>query len=564
MQDDSITIICSVIPKVNLAFQQNSVAIITEIELRNRSDKSFRELELVLTSAPKFLIERTWYIDQLEAGSDVIIDDIRVELNSEFLRGIYESLRGEMTFTLKAGIDVLDTKTEIVELLAKDEWVGTRILPEILAAFVQPNDATVQTILRDTSKILEAGKQLASIEGYQSKSPRRVAIMVSAVCKLDLSYANPPASFEEEGQRVRLPSKIAATRLATCLDTALLFASCLEQAGLNGLIIFTQGHAFTGCWLSDDDLSSAIIYDAQALRKRCKLNELIVFETTLCTSKPPTKFSLAKQEAEDKLENDDAFVLAIDIKRARAARIKPLSDKDLIGEDQGEVRVDEVELPIEIITDVPEQAYKETEVPDLILDTPEARIENWKRQLLDLTMRNRLLNFTARARAKEEMHIFASLRPEQIDLSRTGAEGIRDLKHFLEYAQRGATALTEATGAPGGFFDSPFEQAVAEKLEAKGWITHSQVGVSGFRVDLGVINPDAPGTYLSAVECDGASYHSSATARDRDFLREQVLRDLGWEVLRIWSTDWWIDSESALERVDEELKKLLEQYRAEI
>ena len=398
-------IISSVIPKVNLAFQQNSVAIITEIELRNRSDKNFRELELVLTGSPKFLIERTWHIDQLEAGSDVIIDDIRVELNSEFLRGIHESLRGEMTFTLKAGTDVLDTKTEIVELLAKDEWVGTRILPEILAAFVQPNDATVQTILRDTSKILEAGKQPASIEGYQSKSPRRVAIMVSAlwsaVCKLDLSYANPPASFEEEGQRVRLPSKIAETRLATCLDTALLFASCLEQAGLNGLVIFTQGHAFTGCWLSDDDLSSAVIYDAQALRKRCKLNELIVFETTLCTSKPPTKFSLAKQEAEDKLENDDAFVLAIDIKRARAARIKPLSDKGLVVEGQGEVQIDEVELPVEIIADVPEQAYNETEVPKLVLDTPEARIENWKRQLLDLTMRNRLLNFTARARAIE-------------------------------------------------------------------------------------------------------------------------------------------------------------------
>ncbi len=405
MQKNNITIISSVIPKINLAFQQNSVAIITEIELRNHSDKNFSELELVLTGSPKFLIERTWHIDQLEADSDVIIDDIRVELDSEFLRGIHESIRGEMIFILRVGTEVLDTKTEYVELLAKDQWVGTRILPEILAAFVQPNDSTVQTILRDTSKILEAGKQSASIEGYQLKSPRRVANMISAlwsaVCKLDLSYASPPASFEEEGQRVRLPSKIAETRLATCLDSALLFASCLEQAGLNGLVIFTQGHAFTGCWLSDDDLSSAVIYDAQALRKRCKLNELIVFETTLCTSKPPSKFSLARQEAEDKLESDDAFVLAIDIKRARAARIKPLSDKDLIGEAQGEVHIDEIELPIEIITDVPEQAYNDTEVPELVLDTPEARIENWKRQLLDLTMRNRLLNFTARTRAIE-------------------------------------------------------------------------------------------------------------------------------------------------------------------
>ncbi|WP_174627721.1 DUF4011 domain-containing protein [Candidatus Methylobacter favarea] len=164
-------------------------------------------------------------------------------------------------------------------------------------------------------------------------------------------------------------------------------------------------------------------------------------------------------------------------------------------------------------------------------------------------------------RAKEEMHVFASLKPEQIDLSRTGAEGIRDLKHFLEYAQRGVCALTEAVGAPGGFFDSPFEQAVAERLHAKGWVTHSQVGVSGFRIDLGVINPDAPGLYLSAIECDGASYHSSATARDRDFLREQVLRGLGWEVIRIWSTDWWIDPQSALERVDEQLHTLLADYR---
>jgi predicted metal-binding transcription factor (methanogenesis marker protein 9) len=97
-----------------------------------------------------------------------------------------------------------------------------------------------------------------------------------------------------------------------------LFASCLEQSGLNALVIFTKGHAFTGCWLSDDDLSSTVIYDAQSLRKRCQLNELIVFETTLCTHKPPAKFSLAKQEAEDKLNNDADFVLAIDIKRARS------------------------------------------------------------------------------------------------------------------------------------------------------------------------------------------------------------------------------------------------------
>ncbi|MBN0617346.1 DUF559 domain-containing protein, partial [Pseudomonas aeruginosa] len=91
-------------------------------------------------------------------------------------------------------------------------------------------------------------------------------------------------------------------------------------------------------------------------------------------------------------------------------------------------------------------------------------------------------------------------------------------------------------------YDSPFEEAVANALRRKGWQVVTQVGVSSFRIDLAVVDPDAPGRYLAGVECDGATYHRSATARDRDKLREQVLRGLGWEILRIWSTDWWIDA----------------------
>ena len=161
-------------------------------------------------------------------------------------------------------------------------------------------------------------------------------------------------------------------------------------------------------------------------------------------------------------------------------------------------------------------------------------------------------------RARQEMHVFATLRPEQIDLSRTSAEGVRDLKHFLEFAERGAKALAEAVYGSQGDYDSPFEEAVAIALAEKGWTVHPQVGVSGFRIDLGVVHPDAAGRYLAGVECDGATYHRTATARDRDFLREQVLRGLGWEIIRIWSTDWWTDAVSALVSVHEKLEALLE------
>jgi very-short-patch-repair endonuclease len=165
-------------------------------------------------------------------------------------------------------------------------------------------------------------------------------------------------------------------------------------------------------------------------------------------------------------------------------------------------------------------------------------------------------------RARQELRVFSSLRPEQMDLSRTQALGVRDLKHFLEFAERGARALGEAVAGSIGGFDSPFEQAVCVALSERGWTLHSQVGVSAFRIDLGVIDPDAPGRYLSGIECDGATYHRSATARDRDKLREQVLRGLGWEILRIWSTDWWIDKAGTVEKIHGQLEALLSDSRS--
>jgi very-short-patch-repair endonuclease len=159
-------------------------------------------------------------------------------------------------------------------------------------------------------------------------------------------------------------------------------------------------------------------------------------------------------------------------------------------------------------------------------------------------------------RARHELRVFASLRAEQMDLARTQALGVRDLKHFLEFAERGARALVEVSPGSLGGFDSPFERAVAAALSGRGWQVQTQVGASSFRIDLGVIDPDAPGHYLAGVECDGATYHRSATAKDRDKLREQVLRGLGWDVLRVWSTDWWINPDGTLDKLDAGLREI--------
>ena len=148
--------------------------------------------------------------------------------------------------------------------------------------------------------------------------------------------------------------------------------------------------------------------------------------------------------------------------------------------------------------------------------------------------------------------------PEQIDLARVRAAGVRDLKHYLEFAIRGARALAQQSSPTGLDPDSPFEVAVIKMLRDRGWVVHPQVGCSGYRIDLAIVDPRAPGRYLAGIECDGRAYHSGATARDRDRLRQHVLESLGWRIYRIWSTDWWMNPEGEVEKISASLHSLLE------
>jgi very-short-patch-repair endonuclease len=159
-------------------------------------------------------------------------------------------------------------------------------------------------------------------------------------------------------------------------------------------------------------------------------------------------------------------------------------------------------------------------------------------------------------RARARMTVVSSLRAHDLELGRSRAEGVRLLRAYLEYAEHGTTTLPAATAVDGGRgFESAFEQEVFEELTRRGLTVHPQVGCSGFRVDLAVVDPETPGRYLLGVECDGATYHASATARDRDRLRQEVLQSLGWRLCRVWSADWIRDREAQVRRVLSALEK---------
>ncbi|MGH8545684.1 MAG: DUF3320 domain-containing protein, partial [Gammaproteobacteria bacterium] len=162
-------------------------------------------------------------------------------------------------------------------------------------------------------------------------------------------------------------------------------------------------------------------------------------------------------------------------------------------------------------------------------------------------------------RARREVIVFSTLKADQVDLARSRARGVRDLKNFLEYAERGPAAIAEATQPDlDASFDSPFEEAVFDALVERGWQVHKQVGCARYRIDLAIVDPEVSGRYLLGIECDGANYHRAKTARDRDKLREGVLRDLGWALHRIWSTDWWTDPEREMRKLENALERARE------
>ncbi|MFH0967379.1 MAG: DUF3320 domain-containing protein, partial [Methanobacteriota archaeon] len=169
-------------------------------------------------------------------------------------------------------------------------------------------------------------------------------------------------------------------------------------------------------------------------------------------------------------------------------------------------------------------------------------------------------------RARKEVVVFSSLRSDQIDLSQTRSQGVKLLKNFLAFAQQGTLAISEVCSSGSFGMSSPIEEEIAARLRLLGRSVHLYVGCGGYRIDLAVEDPQEPGWYLLGIECDGANFTQSRTARDRFRLQDEILRGLGWELHRVWSSDWWDNPDREIERIESAiigaiLKRTIERSR---
>ncbi len=403
MDDGDIGIVCEATDNVGLAYHQNRVPVVREIAVENRGGHALADLLLTVTSEPPAIRPYALRIDAIAPGGRARVEAPDVTLDPAILRGLTEAVALELVIEVAGGLPdgssgvlarhVLARHVLPLRLLPPAQWGGCRSAPEVVAAFVRPNDPAVDVVLRDAAAKLAAAGLPSGLDGYGPGGRGRAwdvaAALWAALADRRLAYVLPPASFEVGGQKVRAPGDVLERGVGTCLDLTLLYAAAIEQAGLDALVVLVAGHAFAGVWLAAGASAEATVDDMRVLRKRRDLQELVLVETTLLTGTPPGDFSTAVARGAAAVEEGaPALDVAVDVRECRARGIRPMD----LGGETATVAPTPVEVAPQALAAAP--VFRDEVAAVEVADDPDVdRVERWKRRLLDLTLRNKLLNF---------------------------------------------------------------------------------------------------------------------------------------------------------------------------
>ena len=402
MSESNLSLHVDVSPIYSIAFLQNHIPLVSSISLRTKDDsETISNIKVLLTADPDVVQEVSWDLDFLEPGASSSLLAKSVRISTEYLSGLTEQIEVSLKFSVFADDELLDTVHRSIKLMPKNQWAGFDGMPELLAAFCMPNSEFIEELVNSVSQTLSASGLPSQVDGYQSKTREKPHQMLSALWNVikskRISYVNPSPSFATKGQRIRFPDDIKKISNAACLDLAMLFAAAIERMGLNPIVLLTKEHAFVGAWLIDQCSPFITIDDPMDLRKKIANQDLIIFETTLSTLDSNANFSQSSDSggmliAEDKEED---FIFAIDIKQARKNEIRPIPTHEITS-DPGTLEQPE-SAGIQKVAPTPVLPPVKLGELGIGQETAETRVDTWKRKLLDLTKRNRLLNLSSNA-----------------------------------------------------------------------------------------------------------------------------------------------------------------------
>ncbi|MDX2148407.1 MAG: DUF4011 domain-containing protein [Planctomycetota bacterium] len=386
--------------RVTFATEQAGLPLVERLSITNRGSAPVAELRVRIRLENDACEPWSALIDRIGPGETYNLHPRELRLSAATLAQRTEGERTRLRVDVESDQGPAAHASDL-DLLPFDHWPGAASPPELLAAFVTPNHPSLVPVLNAARAALGSRTGRDALDGYQSGARQRAAAIgeacFAALHGLGLGYVNPPASFESQGQRVRLADRLLREQLGGCLDLSLALAGLWEQCGLHPLLILVEGHAFPALWTHETHLAEASTDDPSQVRNLVALGEVVPVEATVLTHARGT-FEEAVRAARQRLENPgDAFV-AIDVRAARKAGVRPLplrvsegvttldlEARDVIATDAPAARLDEVAL-----ADRAGQRQPSQRPPR---ETGSQRIDRWQSRLLDLSLANRLVSF---------------------------------------------------------------------------------------------------------------------------------------------------------------------------
>lgn len=383
-------VIVEYIPAISYVLARNGKKCIQRIELTNSSDKDWHKVVISLAGRQVEGCERT--LDVLPSGQSVELTDIDLHPDLEALRLLKERITTTFTVALSVDGEEMERQEYDLHILTADEWPGLSIFPELLAAFVTPNTQELQPLLDGASHLLEELTGDATLDEYQQQNPHRVrqqcAAIFQSIQNHNIVCDASPVHFDAQGQRIRLAPVVMKEKTGNCLDLAVLFASTLEAAGLHPLIAIMEDKALVGCWLSNYYYPQAVADDT-AFLTNSSLNErddeLLLIDSQALDSSSKQGFEEAVSSAGRYVSDETSHIACvIDIHCCRIQQIQPIptGDKTPPPEDF---------ILTESTADAPEQRLR-TDTSSVPQNKVSMRTQIWERKLLDLSLRNNLLN----------------------------------------------------------------------------------------------------------------------------------------------------------------------------
>ncbi|RBY97930.1 DNA helicase [Blastococcus sp. TF02-8] len=383
-------------PVLSYALAHNRIPVVSRLALTSEATLRGVTVRLSVRDAEGPIAQTVDLLADVDAGRTTVLTDLGLVMDPAAMLHVEEQRPGVVDVEVWADDTLVGEAGSPVQVLAANQWLATP-LPlalEMLAAHVMPNHPAVTGLVAEASELLEERTGSGAMVGYAATAERVdevVAALAAALQRRGIRYSEPPVSWADLGQQVRSPGDVLTWRVATPLDLVVVLAAALEQAGIRPLLWLADGHSFLGYWREERSSESAATTDASSLVNLVDLGLIGLVETTLLTSQGEPGADLHTPAYATWLSGELDRILGVtDVHRARRDGIVPLPARARTPE--GILQVVEYRPAEHSVAAFPVgttvQLGNRPEAP--------ARVQQWKNSLLDLSLRNRLINYSER------------------------------------------------------------------------------------------------------------------------------------------------------------------------